>query len=127
MSDISKHSQRGNARLKFILVLAVLGAIGVVGYKFLPVAYQAYSFKDFMQHNVDVAATQGYQTKWVSDQLTKSLPEYGIPQDAVITPSARNDKVEVRVQYTMPIEFPGYLYQYEFDHTAKSTQFLTIK
>jgi hypothetical protein len=127
MSNSSQNGQRGNARLKFILVMAILACVAIVGYKFLPVAYQAYTFKDFMQHNVDVAATQGYQAKWVSDQLTKSLPEYGIPQDAVITPSARDNHVEVRVQYTMPIDFPGYLYQYEFDHTAKSTQFITVK
>ena len=127
MNEISKHGQRGNARLKFILVMAVLAVVAVVGYKFLPVAFQAYQFKDFMQHNVDVAATQGYQTKWVSDQLTKSLGDYGIPQDAVITPNKRENRVEVRVQYTSVIEFPGYTYQYEFDHTATSTQFLSGK
>jgi hypothetical protein len=33
----------------------------------------------------------------------------------------------VRVQYVTPIEFPGYTYNYEFDHTVKSTAFLVVK
>lgn len=122
-----KKGARGNARLKFFLVMAVIGLIALIGYKSLPVLYQAYLFKDLMQHNVDVAATQGYQMTWVRDQLTKSLPEYDIPQNAVITPTQRDNRVEVRVQYSWAIEFPGYTYQYEFDHTAKSTPFLTFK
>ncbi len=127
MSDISRNGERGGAQLKFVLVMVVLGCIAFIGYRFIPVAYQAYQFKDLMQHNVDVAATQGYQPAWVRDQLTKSLPEYGLPSDTVIMPAQRDNRVEVRVQYAAPIEFPGYTYQYEFDHTAKSTPFLTFK
>ncbi len=127
MSELSRSGERGNAQLKFVLVMVVMGCLAFIGYRFIPVAYQANLFKDLMQHNVDVAATQGYQPVWVRDQLTRSLPEYGIPPDALITPAQRDNRVEVRVQYTWPLEFPGYTYQYEFDHTAKSTSFLTFK
>jgi len=87
-----------------------------------------------MQHNVDVAAAQGYPAAWVSDQLTKNAAEFGIPADAVITPALRDNRMEVRVQFTRPIEFlhftrefPGYTFEYEFDYTARSTAFLTFK
>ncbi len=36
----------------------------------------------------------------------------------------RDNRLEVRVQFVRPIEFPGYTYNYEFDHTVKSTAFL---
>lgn len=120
-------NEKGSARLKLIIVLLVLGSIGYGLYRYVPVAYNASVFKDLMQHNVNVAVASGHPPKWVSDQLSKSLVEYGIPQDAVITPSTRDGRVEVRVKYTVPIEFPGYTYQYEFDHTARSTAFLNIK
>jgi hypothetical protein len=120
-------NERGGATLKFLIVIAIIGCVAFVGFKFVPVAYQSYLFKDLMQHNVDVAATQGYQPQWVKDQLFKSLPEYNIPQTAEITPGQRDNRVEVTVQYTLPIEFPGYTYHYEFDHTARSTAFLTFK
>lgn len=124
---LQKSSERGSARLKFLIFLIVVGAIGYGLYIYVPVAYQAYLFKDWMQHTVDVAVASGYQPTWVSDQLKKSLPEYEVPPDAVIAPANRDSRVEVRVTFTRPVEFPGYTYQYEFDYTARSTAFLTIK
>jgi len=108
-------------------VVLILGAAAYAGYLYIPVQFDAYRFKDLMQHDADVAATQGYPVTWISDQLKKSLAEFNIPADAVITPSQQENRMAVRVQYTRPIEFFGYTYQYEFDHTAKSTAFLTIK
>jgi len=105
----------------------ILGAAAYAGYLYIPVQFDAYRFKDLMQHDADVAATQGYPVTWISDQLKKSLAEFNIPADAVITPSQQENRMAVRVQYTRPIEFFGYTYVYEFDHTAKSTAFLTMK
>lgn len=122
-----KSNERGSARLKFLLVVLILGAVGYSAYLFIPIAYQAYLFKDLMQHDADVAASMGYQPTWVSDQLKKSLAEFGIPPDATITSAQRDGRIEVRVQYTHLIQFPGYPYVYEFDHTARSTPFLTFK
>jgi len=122
-----KSSERGSARLKFLLFLAVVGSIAYAGYLYVPVAYQAYLFKDLMQHNVDVASAQGYPPTWVGEQLVKSFPEYNVPTDALVTPATRDNRVEVRVQFSRAIEFPGYTYQYEFDHTARSIPFLTFK
>ena len=122
--DLHRSSERGAARLKLLIFVMVLGAIGYAAYLYVPVAYQAWLFKDWMQHTVDVAVATGHQQAWVNDQLKKSFPEYEVPPDAVITPVAKDNRLEVRVQYSRPIEFPGYTFQYEFDHTAKSTAFL---
>ena len=124
---ISRVDERGGSRLNFIIVIAIIGVIAYVCYQVIPVLYNAYLFKDLMQRNVDAAAALGNPPKWVSDQLTKSAPEYGIPSDALITPSQQDNRVQVHVQFTKPIEFPGYTYTYEFDHTVKSTAFLTVK
>ena len=123
----ARAGEHGGARAKFLIVILVLALVGYIGYLYVPIAYQAYLFKDVMQHSVDVAATQGYQPGWVSEQLTKSAREYEVPPNAVITPTSKDNRIEVRVQYTKPIEFPGYTYEYEFDYTAKSTAFLSIK
>lgn len=123
----NRQGERGGARLKFIIVIAVLAVVAYVGYLYVPVAYDAYYFKDVMQNKVDMAATQGYETVWVKDQLVKSGPEYHVPADAIITPTQQDNRVEVRVQFTRPIQLPGYTYGYDFDYTAKSTAFITIK
>ena len=122
-----RSGERGSANLKFLIVMLLLGASAYGGYLYVPVAFQANAYKDLMQHYADVAATQGYTPSWTAEQLMKNGAEYNVPANAIITPASRDNRVEVRVQFVRVIEFPGYEYLYEFDHTVKSTAFLTFK
>ena len=124
---MQRSGERGSANLKFVIVMAILIATAYAGYLYVPVAFQANAYKDLMQHYADVAVAQGYQPSWVQEQLMKSAPEYQVPANASITSAQRDNRVEVRVQYVREIEFPGYTYNYEFDHTVKSTAFLAFK
>lgn len=128
MSKNLRASERGGARLKFLLVITLVAVVAYCGYQFIPVAYQSYQLKDLMQHDVDTAVALGKPPSWIQEQLVKSSLDYGIPKDAVITAVQQSDnRLEVRVQFKQPIEFPGYVYDYEFDYTAKSSTFLSIK
>jgi hypothetical protein len=118
-------NQKGGARGKLIVSLALFALVLYVGYMYIPVSVDAYYFKDEMQKKVDLATAQGYDSVWVKDQLTKLGAEYHVPPDAAITGGQREGRLEVRVQFTRPISFPGYTYNYDFDHTAVSTSFLT--
>ncbi len=126
MLNLAQSRERGGARLKFLVVMAILAAVGYAGYLYVPVRYQAFLYKDLMQNRVDAATALGHPPSWITEQLTKSGPEYDVPANAVIAPMQQGDRLEVRVQFTRPIEFPGFTYEYQFDHTAKGTQFLSI-
>ena len=123
----ARQNERGGARLKFIIVIAVMAIVVYAGYLYVPVAVDAYYFEDVMQNKVNLAAAQGYEAGWIKDQLVKSGSEYHVPADAIISPQQKDGRVEVRVQFTRPIQLPGYTYSYDFDYTAKSSTFLTIK
>ena len=124
---MNRHSELGGARLKLVIALAIIAVVAYAGYMYVPVAVDAYYFKDAMQNKVNLAAAQGYDPSWLSEQLAKSKSEYHVPDDAVISPAQKDGRMEVRVQFTRPISFPGFTYNYDFDYTAQSTQFLTIK
>lgn len=113
--------------MKFLIVMAILGMSAYAGYLYIPVAYQAKAYSDLMQHYVDVASGTGHSAAWVSEQLTKSGPEYDVPPNAIITSALKDNRFEVRVQFVREIEFPGYTYNYEFDKTVKSTAFFSFK
>src|SRR6266567_435799 len=119
-----RHHELGSARLKLIIFLVIFGLVIYFGYMYLPLAIDAYYFKDVMQNKVDQAAAQGYDSSWVKDQLTKIGPDYHVPPDAVITAGQKENRLEVHVQFIRPISFPGYTYKYEFDHTTQSGTFL---
>ena len=119
------HRERGGARLKFLIVVALIAFVAHAGYQYVPVAVQAFQYKDVMQQSVDKAVALGKSGTWVGEQLRASASSYGVPVSAIIAPIQHDGRMEVRVQYTRPIKLPGYTYQYNFDHTAKSTEFLT--
>lgn len=115
--------ERGGTRLKFLIVVAIIAAVAYAGYQFIPVAYEATTYKsEVMQPIVDKAAMMGQSTSWVSDQLRASGKDYGVPEDARITPDRINGRMQVRVQFTRPINLLGYTYDYNVDQTAKSTE-----
>jgi hypothetical protein len=122
-----KTNEQGGARLKLVIAIAIFAAVLYAGYLYVPVAVDAYQFKDSMQNKVDMATAQGYEAGWVKDQLTKSGPEYHVPPNAIITPAVRDNRIEVRVQFSRPISVVGFTYNYDFDYTAKSTAFLVIR
>jgi hypothetical protein len=120
-------NEQGGARLNFIIFSAVFATMLYVGYMYVPVAIDAYYFKDVMQNKIDLAVAQGYDGNWVREQLAKTGPDYHVPTEAVITPTTKESRLAVRVQFTRPISFPGYTYNYEFDHTAQSTTWFNTK
>ena len=118
-------NEQGGARLKLVVFIIIFAAIIYAGYLYIPVAVDAYYFKDVMQNMVNQAEAQGKDPAWLKDQLVKSEPDYHVPSDAVITINQPEKRLEVRVQFKRPISLPGYTYNYEFDNTVQSTTFLT--
>ncbi|HEV7860970.1 MAG TPA: hypothetical protein VGO91_20290 [Pyrinomonadaceae bacterium] len=114
--------ERGGTRLKFLLIMALILGVGYVCYQSIPVVYQYSLYKQAMQDTLDKASMTGQSTGWVKEQLQANAKEYGVPENAEITPDKINGRMQVRVKFIRPINFPGYTYQYDFDHTAKSTE-----
>jgi PKD repeat protein len=124
-----RRNERGAARLKFIIVLVVVALVGYMGFQYIPVAYQSYTFKKYMDTSVlnEAASTRAADQKgaWVENQLRASSKDYGVPPDAKFSHMFQNGQLEVTVKFTRPINLlPGFTYQYNFDHTAKSDPLL---
>lgn len=117
--------QRGGARLNFLLVIVVLVVVGYVTYQAAPVAFNASSYKVYMQDTVDRAVALGQGEEWVKTQLRAGGPDYNLPPNALFDASKTEGRITARVRWTRPIPLPGYIYQYNFDHTVKSGKFLS--
>lgn len=118
-------NERGGARLSFLMTMLVIAVVGYAASQYVPIAYRANEFKDEMHRRVDQAAAMGQDADWVSTQLRNASAEFDVPPTAVISAQHRNGRLEVVVRYTLPISLPGYIYQYSFDYTARSSTFLS--
>lgn len=117
--------ERGGARLNFLIVLALIGVAGYAAYSYAPVAYNAFLFKDFMQETVNKAAyPPGQPLGWVESQLRAKAREFDLPPDTVYSVQNQNNHIVARVRWKLPIPMPGFVYDYSFDHTARSSGFI---
>ncbi|HEX7315378.1 MAG TPA: hypothetical protein VF297_15760 [Pyrinomonadaceae bacterium] len=117
--------QRGGARFNFVVIILIIALAAYCAYNYAPVAYNAYLYKDFMQETVNKAAYPPIKnSEWVKEQLRGAAEEYGLPDDADIRVQNENGRISAHVSYTRPIQLPGYVYEYNFDHTARSSGFI---
>ncbi|MCA1635135.1 MAG: hypothetical protein LC802_15945 [Acidobacteria bacterium] len=120
--------ESGGARLNFLFVIAFIALVGYAVYQYAPVAYNAFKFKDYMQETVNRAVYPPGQTvEWVESQLRAAGREYDLPPETKINVQNVEGQIVARVQWMRPVEMPGFLYEYQFDHTAKSSGFINPK
>src|SRR5207248_10041785 len=99
------NNEHGGARLKLVVFIIIFAAIIYAGYLYVPVAVDAYYFKDVMQNMVNQAVAQGKDGTRLKDQLVKTEPDYHVPPEAMITVNQPEKRMEVRVQFKRPISF----------------------
>jgi len=117
-----RRGELGGARLNFLIVAAVIGLAAYSAYQYVPVAYSAFRYKDVMQETVNKAAfRQESSVSWTTAQLRAAASEAGLPADARVEVQSQNNRIVARVRWTRPVPLPGYVYQYDFDHTATSS------
>jgi len=125
-------SERGGAGVKLLIFLLVLVLIGNAGYQWIPVAYAGESLKQDMQTAViqGLAVTRKVSpVDMVKRRIITSVQSNNISlEDALIEVKISQNAIEAHVYYVKEVPllpFGLYNYQYEFDHTATPSGFLT--
>jgi hypothetical protein len=117
--------EQGGARFNFIVVILLIALVGYSAYNYAPVAYNAYLYKDFMQETVNKAAfPPGQANDWVTQQLRVAGKDYDLPPDMNVSVQKEDGRITARVQWSRPIPLPGFVYEYKFDHTVRSSGFI---
>ncbi len=123
--NFRRPGEQGAARLNFLVTLFVIAVLGYVASQYIPIAYHAYLLKDSMQQAVDMGAVTGKNTEWIRTRLRSEADGHGVPSEASINVQKLNGRVEAQVRWTRTIPLPGYIYQYDFDHTVRSGTYLS--
>ncbi|MBV9923859.1 MAG: hypothetical protein JOZ96_02375 [Acidobacteria bacterium] len=122
----ARRGERGGSRFNMLVVFVLIGLGVYSAYNYAPVAYHAYLYKDFMQELVNKAAyPPAKSNEWVTQQLREAAKEHDLPEDADIRVQNDGGQIVARVTWTRPVKLPGYVYEYNFDHTARSSGFIS--
>ena len=109
-----RRSERGEGNLGCILWLLALGLALLISWKAVPVKLQSTELYDYMDELAKFSAAQV-----PPDQLKKRIldraAQLQIPLAKENVKVQRNgDRIYMEVEYTIPVEFPGYTYQWNF-------------
>ncbi len=120
-----RNSERGSAGSKFVITMLVLFLIGHAGYNYIPVAYQAASFKQEMEtavlKGVTLPKNYGKPAHVIKEMLTKAVQSNQMPDDTYVEVIEKNNVITARVYYEQQVAilpFGIYDYLYIFDHSA---------
>jgi hypothetical protein len=114
--------ERGEGQFGCLVGLVLLLVAGLIAFKMIPIKVKA---ADMRETVVDEAKSAGQRN---NAQILKGIlhkaEECGFSvkeSDVKIERTAANIRVEVR--YTVPVEFPGYTYNWNFHHKAENPIF----
>lgn len=109
-----RKAQRGDSKLGCVLWLLLLGVAVLVGWKMIPIKIAAAELEDFMDEQAKFAAGASEET--IKRRILDKAGELNLPirpQD--VTVSKAHERIRMRAVFTVPVEFPGYTHQWNFD------------
>lgn len=109
-----RRQERGDGNLGCIVWVLVL-AIGVfIAFKMIPVKIKAAEFYDYMDEMAKYSAANATQEQ-VEKRLMDKARELDIPlEKRNLRVNLSQDHIRVEATFTIPVEFPGYTYNWNF-------------
>jgi hypothetical protein len=106
--------QAGDSKIGCILWLLLLGSGALVAWKAIPVKIQTSELYDYMVEQAKWAANAPPEA--IQRRILNKAVELGLPVEAKqVTVDKPGDKVRMRANFVVPLEFPGYTYDWKFD------------
>jgi hypothetical protein len=114
--------QAGEGQAGCLVGLVVFFAAVFIAYKLIPVKVK---MADMRQTVVDEAKSGGsHGDDRIRKQIILKAQDLNLPvTDDNITIERNQNNIKVEVEYTVPVVFPGYTYQWHAHHVAENPLF----
>lgn len=117
------HLRRGEARLGCVLWLIVLAVFVMIIMKVVPVKIRSAELYDFMEETAMFAGRAS--TEELKKRILARARDLELPlKDKNIKVERIGGRVRMRCTYSVPIEFPGYTYNWNFEHIVDRPVFV---
>lgn len=109
-------AERGEGRIGCLFWALLFIAAAVVAWEMVPVKIRSSQLYDFM---IDQAAVATYNRseEAIKKRILRKARDLDIPlHKDNLTVKRVGDSIQMRARYTIPVEFPGYTYDWHFEH-----------
>lgn len=108
--------QAGEGRIGCIFWLLVLVVGVVIAWEMVPIKMRSAQLYDFMEDQAAIA-TYSRDSEAIKKRILAKASELDIPLDKDhLEVTRQGDRIRMRATYTIPAEFPGYTYNWNFRH-----------
>ncbi|HEX5761326.1 MAG TPA: hypothetical protein VF121_19240 [Thermoanaerobaculia bacterium] len=118
-----KSAERGDGNLGCIVWLLVLAVALMIGWEAIPVKIRTAELYD---HMVELSKFSASATpEELEHRILERARELELPLDKEGVHVERiGDRIKMEAHYTVPLEYPGYSYQWKFDHVVDRPIFI---
>jgi hypothetical protein len=107
--------QRGEGRFGCLVGLVLLLAAGLIAYRMIPIKVKTADLRDTVIDESKSAGRHG--DKAIRGNILNKAQQLDLPVTAEdINIKRTNNYIRIDVKYTVPVEFPGYTYNWDFRH-----------
>jgi hypothetical protein len=105
--------QRGEGRVGCLFWAVIFAVIALIAVKAVPVKYRSSQLFDFMDEQAKFA--QQSRPDIMKKAIMRKSRELQLPlNEKKLTVSKAGGRIRIKAEYTVPLEFPGYTYQWHF-------------
>ena len=118
-----RNRERGEGRMGVVISLLILAGLIYMGFKYIPVMVNTYSFRDYMEEEARYAAIRKGDED-IRNRLYERARELTLPvEKSNIQVQRSRHKVTISVKYMVPIETPVFTHRWEFTERASAPLF----
>jgi hypothetical protein len=119
---VRNRRERGEGQLGCVVGLIVLALAILVAYKMIPVKVKT---AELRQTIIDEAKSAGtHDDGRILKSIVQKAQDLNLPvTEKDVDIARRSDAIRVEVKYTVPINFPGFTYNWNITHTASNPIF----
>lgn len=109
-------AERGEGRIGCILWLLVLGLAVLISWRMIPVKIASAELYDFMDEQARAAGVNT-AAEDVKKNILARAAQLHLPLDKDhVTVERVGDNIRMTAEYTVPVQLPGYTYNWHFRH-----------
>ncbi len=114
--------ERGEGQFGCLVGLVLLLIAGLVAYKLIPVKVRT---ADLRETVVDESKSAGrHNDRAIMGNILAKAKQLDLPVDeGNVKISRANSYIRIDVNYTVPVQFPGYVFNWDFQHHAENPIF----
>ena len=117
-----RYGQRGEGQAGCIFGLIIL-LIGIfIAYKLIPIKVKAADLRQTVVDEAKMAGSRGDDR--ILRNILRKAEDLRLPvTENNVRINRQNQRINIDVNYVVPVEFPGYTHQWKFHHSAENPIF----